>query len=136
MPYKLELVPSHMVDGIWHHVSDGLEDACLHTGGDTNSHYLWTECRSGRAFLMLIVKDDVVIGASVWRFENWAIGTVLRNMGLYGEAMKDWKDQHVEKIEQLAKLGNANHIATEGRVGLARLFPEAKIMRQLYVLEI
>jgi hypothetical protein len=131
LTYRVEFVGPQLVDQIWQHVSDGLQHACLKTGGDIDSHYLWTECRSGRATLMVIA-DDKIIGASVWRIDRWADGNVCRCLCLYGENMRGWLAQHVEKVKELAKLGHADRLVTEGRPGFERIFPQAKVLRKLY----
>lgn len=129
---SVEFVAPHIIDTIWHLVTDGIENACQKTGGDIDSHYLWTECRSGKATLMIILKDQEIIGASVWRIERWSTGMKCRNLVLYGKNMKEWVDEHYEKTLELANLGHAESLVAEGRPGLARIFPEAKVLRQLY----
>ncbi len=132
MTYKVENVGPHLVDQIWKHVSDGIENACLKTGGSIDAHYIWTECRSGRAFLMVIVKDKTIIGASAWRIERWTTGQVCRCLVLYGKDMRGWLAQHVQKVKELAKLGHADRLVTDGRIGFQRTFPQAKILSQTY----
>lgn len=132
MPYRVESVPPHLVDQLWRHVADGLEHACRKTGGDIDAHYLWTQCRSGQATLMVIARDKKIIGASVWRIERWSSGQVCRCLCLYGKDMRGWLAEHVKKVKELAKLGHADRLVTEGRRGFERLFPQAKILRQTY----
>ena len=129
MAGSIALAGTHQVDGLWPRVAEGLERACLATGGDMTAEYLWSECRSGRAFLVII---GDCIGASVWRFEKWATGRKLRCLAVYGADMPSWLDDHRAMIEQMAKVGGATAIVAEGRTGWARLFPEAVVLRQLY----
>jgi len=128
---KVEVVPSRFIDTAWPEITAGIEAACRRSGGDIDSHYLWTECRSGRATLFLIVAEDI-IGASVWRIERWSTGQVCRCLVLYGKHMIEWKNLHYEKASELARLGHAERLVTEGRTGFAKMFPAAKVLRQTY----
>jgi len=129
---RIEVAGVQQVDGLWGLVADGMERACRKTGGDLTSDYLWTECRSGRAFLVVVVRDTDIIAASVWRFEKWTTGRKLRCLALYGRHMRDWLGAHRKMIEQMARVGGATALVTEGRAGFQRVFPEARVLRQLY----
>jgi hypothetical protein len=131
MACNVALAGAHQVDGLWSQIADGLEHACRKTGGDLTAHYLWTECRSGRAFLV-VVSAETIIAASVWRFEQWTTGRKLRCLALYGVGMKDWLRPHRKLIEDLAKVGGATSLVTEGRKGFQRIFPAARVLRLLY----
>ena len=132
--FRVELAGAHQIDGLWPAVAEGLERACQETGGDLTADYLWSECRAARAFLMLVIEDDSIAAASVWRFEKWTSGKKLRCLALYGKVgqMADWLDAHRKATIDMAKLGEATALVTEGRAGFARIFPEARVLRQLY----
>lgn len=129
------LVGVHQVDGLWSQIAEGLEHACRKTGGDITAHYLWTECRAGRAFLVVATAPTKlgheIIAASVWRFEQWSSGRKLRCLSLYGRDMKSWLADHRKLTLEMAKTGGATALVTEGRPGWARVFREAKTLRVL-----
>lgn len=130
---KVEYLPIYMVDTVWPLVARGIEDACRKTGGDLTNHYLWSECRAGRAFLAVVKEDDNILGASVWRFEDWTeMGRVIRCLALYGSRFMEWKDEHRRVTRELAMVGRAVSFITEGRAGFERLYPGARVIRQLY----
>ena len=129
---RIELAGVHQVDAVWSAVAEGLEHACRKTGGDISADYLWGECRGGHAFLVVISRDNEILGASVWRFEKWTSGKKLRCLALYGKHICDWLEQHVEFTKAMAKAGDATALVTEGRRGFQRMFPKARVLRQLY----
>lgn len=129
---SIALAGVHQVDGIWAQVADGLEHACRKTGGDLTADYLWSECRSGAAFLVVISREQELLGASIWRFEKWSSGKKLRCLALYGKHLCDWLQQHIEFTKAMASAGGATSLVTEGRRGFQRVFPKAKVLRQLY----
>lgn len=133
---QLSLAGVHEVDRVWPLVSGGLENACRKTGGDLTSEYLWSECRSGRAFLVVIARDSEVIGASVWRFERWTSGRKLRCLALYGRDMKSWLPEHERLTFEMARVGGATSVVTEGRTGWKAKYPNARIVRTLLELEV
>lgn len=140
MAYRVNIILTGSIDHHWPAFAEGLERACLSTGGDITSHYLWSECRNGAAFLLAVWKEDGEdgewVGASVWRFEDWQTGKKLRCLGGYGTDLMSWIEDARRVVIALAKTGQATAIIDEGRKGLQRLFPEAKILRQLYEVEI
>lgn len=136
MAPQLSLAGAHEVDRVWPAVAQGIEDSCRRTGGDLTGDYLWSECRAGRAFLVVIALHSEIIGASVWRFEKWTSGRKLRCLALYGRDIKSWLGEHQKFTENMARTGDATAIVTEGRVGWGRLFPKARVLRQLYEMEL
>ncbi len=133
---KCSLVSCHLVDTVWGMVTYGLEHACLKTGGDIGSDYLWSECRSGAAYLFVVTDGEQVIGAGVWRFEKWASGRKYRCLCAYGERMAEWADDMRELVERAAKAGGATSLVMEGRRGWGRRYPEARLLRNTYEVDL
>lgn len=136
MPFRFSLAGCHEVDGIWPSVARGLEHACRKSGGDLTADYLWSECRSGRAFLCIVSDGPAICAASVWRFEKWSSGKKLKCLALYGQGMRGWLDGHRAFTVEMAKAGGASSIVTDGRAGWGRLYPEARILRQTYEVDV
>jgi hypothetical protein len=122
------LVPVHVIDQIWPKVAEGFEDAIHRTGGDVALGDLWTQARSGRAFLFVAIDGDIR-GASLWRFETWASGPKFRCLALYGENMADWFADMERAVRAAA--GSAR-LVTEGRRGWAKMLPNVRELRTLY----
>lgn len=127
---RIDLLGVHQIDGHWSLVTEGFQKACLDT--DLTSHYLWVECRAGRAFLAIVSRDEKVIGAAVFRFEDWPSGCRLRCVILYGRDLAEWVAQLRTFTEELARVGGAVAIVAAGRMGFERVFPEATVTRQSY----
>lgn len=133
---RLDLAGAHQIDALWGKVSHGLEAACRRSGGDLTADYLWAECRSGRAFLVVVSSDTWITGASVYRFEQWTSGKVLRCLALYGTGMADWLPQLLSLLREMARAGGALRLVTEGRTGFARALPKVRVLRQVYEMDI
>ena len=117
-------------------VAHGLEHACLKTGGDITSDYLWCECRAGHAYLFVVADGEQIIGASVWRFERWVSGRKYRCLCHYGTSMRDWADDMRDLVERAAKAGGATSLVMEGRRGWGRRYPEARMLRYTFEVDL
>lgn len=105
-------------------------------GGDLTSDYLWGLCRSGSAFLIAVADGEHVIGGAVLQFERWTSGRKLRVMCLYGERMAEWADQAKDLFFKIARDGGASSIVTDGRAGWARRYPEARVLRTTFEMDV
>lgn len=134
--FVVALANPSQVDGVWEKVVDGLQRALDNTGNDISAHTLWAECRAGTSFLVVVSSGDQIKGASVWRFETWDHEVVFRCLSWYGEDVDKWLADHRKVSEQMARAGQADSIVAEGRKGLQAMFPEAKVLRYLYKVEL
>lgn len=138
--YRVEVFKAGDVDHMWPNFTDGIEETCVAGGGDITSEYLWSECRAGRAFLIGVWRQDGEDGewvaGSVWRFEKWTTGMKLRCLVMYGRLMGEWLPLHRRVITNLAAMGHATALVTEGRKGFERIFPEAQVLRQIYEVQL
>lgn len=130
--YWVKLVSPHEIDAVWEFVGEGIEGACRRTGGDLTASWLWTECRSGRAYLIAVADSEKIIGASVWQFQNWTSGVRFKCIAGYGVNLKGWMGQLRELVTRMAKAGGAKALVVEGRIGWRRVFRNARIVRQIY----
>lgn len=135
MPARTELAGIHQVDQVFPLVAEGIETACRNTGGDTSAAELWRECRSGRAFLTVIIDGNEVVGADILRFEDWTTGKKLRCLALWCK-QKDWLPEHLDFVTRMAKAGGASSLVAEGRKGFERVFRNAKVLRELFEVEL
>lgn len=125
------------VDSVWHLISDRIIKTLEDNHGDCSAGDLWTMCRSGGAFLMVAHGDDGIKGASIWRFEQWLEGTVLKNIILAGEDMDTWFEECSRLANAIGKAGGATKFVWDTRRrGFEKLFPKARPIRQTYMMEI
>ena len=129
---NVTLVPLHLVDGVWRHVSDGFGRASKRSGGDLTVGELWQMCRTGTAFLFVVHDDKSVVAATAWRPELWGSGPKFRCMALYGKGMADWMPELHEKVKQTAIQCGATSLMSDGRAGWQKVFPNAKVLRMVY----
>lgn len=125
------IIQTQHVDAFWPHVRDGFQKALLKTGGDLTIGTLWTQCRAGDAFLV-VVHDETVKAGAIVRPELWQSGTKLRVLALYGEGMGDWFEDIMDMGRRIARDCGATAIIFEGREGWQKVFPKARKLRVLY----
>ena len=130
--FRVDIVSTPLIDSVWPTVSEGIEAACKKTGGDLTADYLWSECRAGRAFLVIVIEAGKIVAASVWEFQTWNNERVLCCLSLYGARMKEWLHLHKEFTEKMARTGGAVAIHAHAREGWEWFFPEAEVLRKVY----
>jgi len=158
---QVSLIGVHNVDTIWPHLREGFQRAVMKTGGDIETGDLWVQCRNGSAFLLVATGPDNlrqeatdvdtpeatgdnprqdatgsdsirIYGASIWTRQTWQTGRKLRCLALYGTGMTGWIHEMKALAERLAKDNGCTSLVSDGRVGWKRIFPNAKVLRNLY----
>lgn len=138
---KADIVPVFEIDATFEHIAKGLERSCERSGGDLTASYLFEQCRSSAALLVVAHDDTGIIGAVVLRFENWSGKSVLRTLGLWCNGKGAYASLAAKKNE-IGKLYGAKSMVAEARVsprgmsGYLRRHPDAKILRCLMEVEI
>lgn len=131
---KIGIASIAEVDGFWPMIYQDIQRGCDKTGGATSSGELYQMCRSGNAFLF-IGYDDAIKVASVWRFETWPSGTVLRCMALSGRQMGTWIVPLYEFAMSQAAIGGTDRLIAQGRKGWDRAlsrFLKVRVLWQTY----
>lgn len=133
---SVSLVPVPNVDQFWPHLREGFHRSVMKTGGDIETGDLWIKCRSGEAFLLVAHETTHetpnIVGSSIWMPQTWQTGRKLRCLALYGTGMTGWiQDMHA-MAKRLAIDSGATALVSDGRPGWAKIFPEAKVLRNLY----
>ena len=132
---SVDIVAPNLVDQVWPQIADGMAKSCRKTGNDLAPGYLWQECRSGHAFLVLAHDEGKAVGAVIVRFE-YGTKSVLRGLGMCGQDFKGWLAPMREKLTEMAKQGGASVFVDEGRPGLVKLIDGAKTTRVTYEVEV
>lgn len=128
------MVPVNLVDNVFVQCREGLQKALDKVHGNLTVAYLYQECRSGNAFLVVAHDEGIICAAMVIRFENWG-RPVLHTLGLWCAAKGTYELMHQKQIE-LANIGGAKSLVSGARVskrglcGYERRHPTAK---RLYV---
>lgn len=118
---KIGIANAAEVDALWPVIGIEMQRGCDKTGGGTSSGYLWQQCRSGAAFLIICNDGENIVCASVWRFENWPSGTVFHCIGVCGKSMHLWVRELYEFALSQAKIGGTSRLIAEGRSGWVRV---------------
>ena len=130
---KCELVPVNLVDNVFGRCTAGLQKALDKVSSNSTVAYLYQECRSGNASLVVAHEDGAVCAAMVVRFENWNGKSVLHTLGLWC-AVKGTYDMMKQKQIELASIGGATSLVSGARVskrglcGYMRRHPTAKLL--------
>ena len=122
------LWPVAQVDQVWPAIAQGIAKSCERSGGGLTAGDVWTQCRSGSAFLIIAHDDKEIHGASVWYPQNGK----LRCMALYGTGMRGWIGDMHEMAKRIARDCGATALISEGRTGWQKIFPQAKKARIFY----
>lgn len=131
----ISLIPLSHVDQVWPHLSEGMKEACRRGGGDLTPDWLFAVCRKGDA-LLFVAHDDLVIQAGlVCRVETWSGQRVLRILAACGWDMDQWLPAVREYREWLRNL-DISRVVFEGRRGWQRAIPQARVLRQVYEVNI
>lgn len=130
---RIGIANSAEVDGLWPLIAAKVQESCSNTGGDMSSGDLWQMCRSGDAFLAVVLDDEnKPVATIIVQFQKWAEKTVLRCLSIAGERMSEWLPETMEFISNMARENGASCLVADGRDGWARVLPNAKRLRVTY----
>lgn len=134
---RIGIANSAEVDGLWPLVAAKVQESCAKTGGDMSSGDLWQMCRSGNAFLVVVLDDGSnPVATIILQFQKWADRSVLRCLSIAGESMSDWLPEAMKFVSGMALENGASCLVADGRDGWARVFPNAKRLRVTYEIEV
>lgn len=133
---RIAIASQAEVDHFWPAFAQRLQIACEETGGDISSGDLWQMCRSGNAFLVLVLDGDTFKAALIMQFQKWTAKQVMRCLAIVGDDMAGWLPMAREFIAQMARDGGATSFIAEGREGWTRIFPAARRLRTTYEVEL
>jgi hypothetical protein len=133
---RIAIANAAEVDQVWPEFAQRLQTACDETGGDISSGDLWQMCRSGNAFLVLVLDDSGFKAALIMQFQKWTAKQVMRCLAIVGDDMAAWLPMARDFIAEMAKNGGATSFIADGREGWTRIFPGARRLRVTYEVEI
>lgn len=104
------------IDPLWDKVYPDIVKCIARTPTFFTAADLWTMCRSGAAFLIIIHEETTILGSAIWRFED---GNYVCLM-LTGRRSDEWISILYERARYEAKRGGAKQLMASGRLGLFR----------------
>ncbi len=110
------LVKQADIDGIWQLISGDIVKCIDKTPTFFTAGDLWTMCRSGAGFLIVVHEGTELLGSAVWRFEERSFVCLT----LAGKRADEWISILYERATLTAKCGGASKLMASGRVGLFR----------------
>lgn len=132
---KFAVIPTAEIDHYFPKCVALVQKALDCSGGDMTAHYLFQQCRIGRAFLYVDI-PEAIKNVAVFQFEDWKGKCVVRVLTLSatGGGGNDW----AESIRQLAEYCEpfSNKIVFYGREGWKRRLPGVRVKSVEYELEI
>ena len=132
---KCELVPVMLVDNVFGKCAEGFQRALTKTSSNMDVAYLYQQCRSGDAMLVLAHEDENVGGAMVIRVENRQGRQSLNTLGLWCTVKGAYALLKAKQIE-IAKMSGCKSLVSGARVpanakpisAYQRRHPTAKIL--------
>ena len=131
----ISLVPLSHIDGVWPAIANGMKEACWRCGGDITPDWLFQICRKGEALLFVAHEGEEIKAGLVCRVENWSGAKVLRIQAACGMNMETWLQSVMDYREWLDNLA-IEKVIFEGRKGWERMVPQARVLRQVYEVEL
>lgn len=130
---KIGIANAAEIDALWPVFAEKLEKAARRVGSSMTSGSMWQLCRSGQAFLFVVMDDDGAFRAAiVMQFQTWADKQVFYCMAMVGDGIHEWLPMAREYIGKIGRENGAKSFISEGREGWAALFPDAKKLRITY----
>ena len=131
------IAPMSDIDLIWPDYARGLEHACRRGNAvNLTAGTLWQMCRSGHAFFVVCEEYGKPKCVSVWRFETPDHPQNFRCLALYGHDIKSWIKELPEFAKNIALMNGANKLVVSGRKSWLRLFKDAILINENYILEL
>lgn len=132
---SVEVVQVADVDQWWPLFGARVNECARSLQSNFSAGDLWTMCRTGQAILIVAHDGEKVLGATIWQFETWPDGPVIRNLVTVGEDLGAWQIDMHKAAKDVAIAGGANRFVFDGRNGWKRLYPAAKTITR-YILDI
>lgn len=114
------------VDLVWPQIADGIQKSCNQGNGEFCAGDMWTACRSGNAFLIIVFDGPEVLMASVWRFERFQDIRTFHCLTLWGKNMRAWLEPAREYVTNIARQNGATRLTACGRHGWIRVCNPSK----------
>jgi hypothetical protein len=121
----IQMVPVLVVDAVWHHLREGMQEACRRGGGQFTEGWLHTLCRKGDAYLLADMEGNEVRAGIVCQEQNWSGRTVINVLAACGRDMAAW-------IEPAIAMFPGKSIVFEGRQGWQKTVPGVKLVRCVF----
>jgi hypothetical protein len=131
---EADIIRPNEVDNVWPSIAEGMIKSCR--GTNLSAGYLWTQCRAGEAFLVIVHEDGDYLGACVTRFETQPERLILRGLALCGKDTKKWLATLQDKLRQMAREGGATIFVDDGKPGLVKLIKDARVVRVVYEVDV
>jgi hypothetical protein len=134
---NITVVAQADVDAIWQYIAAKVTDCLQAQRADCTAADLWSQCRAGTAFVVLITEETEFRGAVVWRFETWPDGPVMRAIVAVGDGIEGHFEEIYAWCEALAKSMGAGRITIVGtRPGWGRKIKRKATVTYNYVFEV
>lgn len=127
----IRLIQPAEVDYVWPMIAEGMERACEKAGSSYSNLDFYRMCRTGAAFLHIVTQEGIV-GAVVTEPGMSRRGPFIKAVAMCGEDMERW----IPDLVALDLWKGARFARFEGRRGLQDKVPGAKVIRQVYELEL
>jgi hypothetical protein len=129
---EVQVADPAMTDAIWQHIKAGMIEC--REGQDETAGWLWQECRSGRAFLIVAWEETTILGAAIVQFQHE--GRTLRGLGFTGVRVDEWWPQLSAKVVEIMRDGGCTRFVDGARPGMRKYYPDAKVVGTIFEVKI
>lgn len=127
---QLAAVPIAQVERAWVEALP-LVQRIADSAPDLTLSELWQSLRSGESEMWLAGTDAGHEAAAITRLRPWGGGTAAYVLGVASHDGRSWRSI-IPAWREALKARGAEKIIIEGRTGWKRIFPEARLLRQVY----
>lgn len=129
----IDICPMHLVDSIWPTVRMGFAEACRKGGNQFSEAGLHLSCRTGEAYLVLMMEGSDLFCAVIVQEQQWTNRQVLHVMAATGGDRTAWWDPMIEWAGQA--FPGCKALVFDGRPGWGRM-SGVKVIRHVYEVEL
>ena len=130
---NIEICPTHLVDSVWPTLRRGFADACQKGGNQFSEAGLHLTCRTGGAYLCLMVEDEKILTAVIVQEQQWSDRQVLHVLAATGGDRRDWWGPMLEWGGQV--FPGCRTLVFDGRPGWGRM-PGVQVLRHVYEMDL
>ena len=130
----IDLCPIHLVDSVWPSIRDGMIEACRKGGRQFSEDELRLSCRSGGAYLVLMMEgENRIAAAAIVQPQQWADRMVLSVLAVTGSEPTNWWQPMLEWGAQV--FPSCKTLVFDGRPGWGRM-PKVNVIRHVYEVDL
>ena len=116
----ITVIPANLVDNLWHTVSPMLQKALDEANGTYSLEDVKEALEDGSDILLVAMNDAEIVAAGTLQIIKYPQKKVLNMFLAGGKKLKEWEEEVVDTVYNIAKEQGADSIYLQGRDGWVR----------------